>query len=103
MAAPHRVLFVCLGNICRSPTAEAVFRAQAQKAGLKVVAELAFGRDYARTLATWRARFMDQLAAVRALGFDDRFVRKWNYYLQYCEAAFAMRNIDLVQYTLVKA
>jgi protein-tyrosine phosphatase len=33
MAAPSRVLFVCLGNICRSPTAEAVFRAQAQKAG----------------------------------------------------------------------
>lgn len=33
MAAAHRVLFVCLGNICRSPTAEAVFRAQAQKAG----------------------------------------------------------------------
>lgn len=33
MAAPRRILFVCLGNICRSPTAEAVFRAQAQKAG----------------------------------------------------------------------
>ncbi|MES2918469.1 MAG: low molecular weight protein-tyrosine-phosphatase [Pseudomonadota bacterium] len=33
MAAPSRVLFVCLGNICRSPTAEAVFREQAAKAG----------------------------------------------------------------------
>jgi cyclopropane-fatty-acyl-phospholipid synthase len=36
------------------------------------------------------------------MGFDDRFIRKWNYYLQYCEAAFAMRNISVVQavYTL---
>ncbi|MFI8479068.1 low molecular weight protein-tyrosine-phosphatase [Pseudomonas sp. NPDC078700] len=29
-----RVLFVCLGNICRSPTAEAVFRSKLVKAGL---------------------------------------------------------------------
>jgi cyclopropane-fatty-acyl-phospholipid synthase len=34
---------------------------------------------------------------VQKLGFDDRFVRKWNYYLQYCEAAFARRNISVVQ------
>ncbi len=36
-ADPHRVLFVCLGNICRSPTAEAVFRVAAAKAGLSHV------------------------------------------------------------------
>ena len=30
-------------------------------------------------------------------GFDERFIRKWNYYLQYCEAAFTMRNISVVQ------
>jgi cyclopropane-fatty-acyl-phospholipid synthase len=34
---------------------------------------------------------------VRALGFDERFIRKWSYYLGYCEAAFAMRNISVVQ------
>lgn len=55
------------------------------------------GRDYARTLRTWRERFHLQLERVRALGFDERFIRKWDYYLAYCEAAFALRNISVVQ------
>jgi cyclopropane-fatty-acyl-phospholipid synthase len=60
------------------------------------------GLSYARTLRMWFDTFNTRLAEVRALGFDDRFIRKWNYYLQYCEAAFAMRNISVVQaiYTL---
>lgn len=53
--------------------------------------------DYARTLREWRRRFTTQLDRVRALGFDDRFVRQWHYYLSYCEAAFALRNIAVVQ------
>ena len=55
------------------------------------------GRDYARTLLSWRELFRGQLDRVRALGFDERFIRKWDYYLCYCEAAFAMRNISVVQ------
>jgi len=55
-----------------------------------------FGPDYARTLRQWREAFHAQLERVRALGFDDRFIRKWDYYLQYCEAAFALRNISVV-------
>jgi cyclopropane-fatty-acyl-phospholipid synthase len=55
-----------------------------------------FGPDYARTLRLWRGAFLERLAQVRALGFDDRFIRKWTYYLAYCEAAFAMRNISVV-------
>lgn len=55
-----------------------------------------FGRDYARTLRLWRDRFQARLDDVRALGFDERFVRKWHYYLCYCEAAFALRNISVV-------
>jgi cyclopropane-fatty-acyl-phospholipid synthase len=55
-----------------------------------------FGPDYARTLRLWRENFHARLDAVRALGFDDRFIRKWHYYLCYCEAAFAMRNISVV-------
>lgn len=60
------------------------------------------GLSYARTLRMWFDNFNARLAEVRAMGFDDRFIRKWNYYLQYCEAAFAMRNISVVQavYTL---
>jgi cyclopropane-fatty-acyl-phospholipid synthase len=55
------------------------------------------GRDYARTLRHWRDAFDARLDRVRALGFDDRFIRKWHYYLGYCEAAFALRNISVVQ------
>ena len=54
------------------------------------------GLHYARTLREWFGNFNSRLGDVRALGFDDRFIRKWNYYLQYCEAAFAMRNISVV-------
>ena len=55
------------------------------------------GHDYARTLRLWHEAFRQKLAEVRALGFDERFIRKWSYYLSYCEAAFAMRNISVVQ------
>ena len=56
-----------------------------------------FGPDYARTLRHWRDTFETKHDAVLALGFDERFIRKWRYYLCYCEAAFAMRNISVVQ------
>lgn len=55
------------------------------------------GSSYARTLRIWWETFNTRLDEVRGLGFDDRFIRKWNYYLQYCEAAFAMRNISVIQ------
>lgn len=56
-----------------------------------------FGPDYARTLRLWHDNFQARLEQVRALGFDERFIRKWTYYLGYCEAAFALRNISVVQ------
>ena len=55
------------------------------------------GLSYAETLKHWRTTFNENEAAVRALKFDTHFIRKWNYYLAYCEAAFAMRNISVVQ------
>lgn len=58
---------------------------------------LNFGRDYAKTLNLWRKSFNEKLNEVSKLGFDSSFVRKWNYYLSYCEAAFEMRNISVVQ------
>jgi cyclopropane-fatty-acyl-phospholipid synthase len=55
------------------------------------------GASYSRTLRLWWEQFNARVADVRALGFDDRFIRKWNYYLQYCEAAFEERHISVVQ------
>lgn len=59
-----------------------------------------FGLHYARTLSLWRERFNRQREAVLQLGFDETFLRKWNYYLAYCEAAFASRNINVSQLVL---
>lgn len=55
------------------------------------------GLHYSKTLAIWREQFNKNLTEVKKLKFDDRFIRKWNYYLSYCEAAFKMRNINVMQ------
>jgi cyclopropane-fatty-acyl-phospholipid synthase len=52
---------------------------------------------YALTLRRWRDVFEEKLGEVRSLGFDEVFVRKWRYYLCYCEAAFGMRHITVAQ------
>lgn len=61
-----------------------------------------FGTHYARTLREWRRRFFDRLDDVRGLGFDDRFIRMWEFYLAICEAAFLERHCGLYQALLVK-
>ena len=91
--------YIFPGGCLPSPSA---FRQQAQAAGLRVVDEFAFGLDYAHTLRLWRERFMQVKPQVLALGFDERFVRIWQCYLAYCEAAFMEANTDVVQYTLLK-
>ena len=78
------------------------FQAQTERAGLKIVDSMSFGLDYAETLRRWRIQFLEQTPKVLQLGFDERFMRIWEFYLCYCEAAFEERNIDVVQYTLAK-
>jgi cyclopropane-fatty-acyl-phospholipid synthase len=61
-----------------------------------------FGLHYAETLRIWRENFWANIQQVRRLGFDDRFVRTWHYYLCYCEAAFRERQIGVCQLTLAR-
>lgn len=77
-----------------------VFEAQARRGGFSVERSFAFGLDYAETLRRWREAFVERERAVRGLGFDARFMRIWQFYLAYCEAAFACSNTDVVQFTL---
>lgn len=74
----------------------------AEASGLEVVDEFGFGLDYAETLRRWREDFLAERPRILQLGFDERFMRIWEFYLAYCEAAFAQGNIDVVQYTLRK-
>jgi cyclopropane-fatty-acyl-phospholipid synthase len=78
----------------------AAFREQAREHGLEIVDEHAFGSDYAETLRRWRADFLARDTQVRQLGFDTRFLRIWEFYLAYCEAAFDTGNTDVVQFTM---
>jgi len=83
------------GGMLPSPTA---VERQAQDAGLELVGDYAFGRDYARTLAHWHRAFEANWPAVKAQGFDERFRRMWRFYLSYCEAGFDTGDIDVHHY-----
>lgn len=91
--------YIFPGGCLPSPTE---FRRQAELAGLKVIDELKFGPDYAETLRRWRHDFMAQESQVLKLGFDNKFLRTWEFYLAYCEAAFDEANTDVIQFTLQK-
>ncbi len=56
-----------------------------------------FTEDYAKTLNIWHENFENNLDEVKKLGFDEYFIRMWKMYLNYCEAGFITRNINLHQ------
>ncbi len=77
--------------------------AHAINAGLQVERVETFGHSYARTLREWRQRFTDQWPHIERLGYDERFRRKWLFYLTYCEAGFLEGAIDVGAYRLVRS
>jgi cyclopropane-fatty-acyl-phospholipid synthase len=74
----------------------------AAAAGFSIEKSDDIGPDYAPTLRAWRARFLAELPAVRALGFDDAFIRTWLLYLAFSEAAFVERTLGDHQLLLVR-
>jgi cyclopropane-fatty-acyl-phospholipid synthase len=79
------------------------FRQAAGKAGLNLHEIYAFGGDYARTLTCWLNRFESQLKEVKALGYDETFIRMWRFYLASCIASFASRRSDVMQAEITHA
>jgi cyclopropane-fatty-acyl-phospholipid synthase len=73
-----------------------------QESGFQLDRLEEFGPDYARTLDAWCQAFEANLDKVRGMGFDERFIRKWRLYFRYCQAAFAHRNIGVVQAVYVR-
>jgi cyclopropane-fatty-acyl-phospholipid synthase len=92
--------YVFPGGMLPSPT---TLSELAEIAGFTEDAPKIFGHDYARTLAEWRQRFRDKWGEIKALGFDERFRRMWEFYLHYCEAGFRSENIDVRQVFYQKA
>jgi cyclopropane-fatty-acyl-phospholipid synthase len=91
--------YVFPGGMLASP---ARFVDVAQAAGLALARVHTFGRDYAETLKRWLAAFDLNTPAIRAQGFDEKFIRCWRFYLAYCAAGFDTGTTDVGQYTFVR-
>jgi len=92
--------YIFPGGLLPSP---ARFAQSLTGAGLQVLGRLDFGLDYARTLQHWRESFDRETKALSELGFDAAFRRLWRFYLSYCEAGFAEKELDVGQWTLAHA
>ena len=79
------------------------FKEEAAKAGLRTTDVFKFGQDYAATLRSWSERLLAKRSEILALGYDEKFMRNWNYYLGMCAAAFAIGRTDVAQIELVHA
>jgi cyclopropane-fatty-acyl-phospholipid synthase len=84
------------------PSVAAILSAKTRVSNLALVELEDFGLSYAQTLAAWRERFRSRLPQVRALGFDERFVRLWDFYLAYCEGGFRERSIGVAHLLFAK-
>jgi cyclopropane-fatty-acyl-phospholipid synthase len=84
------------------PSVNALLAAKTRTSDLAPIQLEDFGSSYALTLKAWRERFMANLAQVRAQGFDERFIRLWEFYLAYCEGGFRERSIGVAQLLLAK-
>ena len=84
------------------PSLDAVSRAVA-RSRLMIVGLEEIGVGYADTLKAWRENVDARVDDVLALGYDDRFLRIWRFYLSYCEAAFRVRHLRDMQLVLTRA
>lgn len=84
------------------PSISALMAAKTRASDLALIRMEDFGRSYALTLKAWRERFMAKLPQVRSQGFDERFIRLWEFYLSYCEGGFRERSIGVAHLLLAK-
>jgi cyclopropane-fatty-acyl-phospholipid synthase len=84
------------------PCISRLVSSSATAADMRLVQLNDYAGHYAETLRRWRNRFWNQIETIRALGYSERFVRMWDYYLAYCEAAFDERQINLVHALFAK-
>ena len=84
------------------PCVSAITGAAAKASDLRLVNLEDIGPSYALTLRHWRQRFMARLDEVRAQGYDERFIRMWEFYLAYCEGGFLERSIGDVHLLLAR-
>lgn len=84
------------------PSVTALCDSMTRASDLRLIHLEEISDHYAQTLRHWRQRFWDRIEEVRKLGYSEQFIRKWEYYLRYCEAAFEERQVNVVQMLLAK-
>ena len=84
------------------PSISALLSSKTRSSDLALIQLEDFGHSYALTLKAWRERFMAHLPQVRAQGFEERFIRMWEFYLAYCEGGFRERSIGVAHLLLAK-
>lgn len=92
--------YIFPGGMLPSPS---VFKQQAEKAGFKTFDEFSFGEDYATTLDTWLQTFDKKESELKNLGYDEKFMRLWRFYLAACYAGFKIKRTDVMQIQLCHA
>lgn len=84
------------------PSVAAIGQSVAKTTDMRVLHVEDIAPHYAQTLREWRRRFFERIDDVRAQGYPERFIRMWDYYFCYCEAAFEERVVGTVQMLLAK-
>lgn len=92
--------FIFPGSCCPSRTA--ILQASSAASDLRVVHLEEIGTHYAETLRRWRHEFLHRWDEALRLGYDDAFLRLWEFYLAYCEAGFAERHVGNAQIVFTK-
>ena len=92
--------FIFPGGMLPSPVR---FHEESAKAGLRITDEFAFGKDYAITLQHWLKNFNSVIKEVRVMGFDEKFIRMWRFYLTCCIASFQYGRTNVMQWELQHA
>ena len=87
---------------CCIPSVAAMSASVARATDLRLFHLEDIGPHYALTLRAWRERLIDNIDRVRAQGYDERFLRMWNFYLCYCEGGFAERALGDAQMLFIK-
>jgi len=84
------------------PSITALMTSITRNSDLRLLQLEDIGPHYARTLRAWQSEFWEQIDRIRTMGFPERFIRMWNYYFCYCEAAFEERCVNTVQMLLAR-
>jgi cyclopropane-fatty-acyl-phospholipid synthase len=83
------------------PSFSALTNAMAQHSTFTVESMENIGTQYTRTLMEWRNNYWGHINHVRALGFDEVFIRKWDYYFVYCAAGFKTKTLGVLQIVFI--